>query len=147
MNIYATSIDQTPVLATVAGYDHGIREIAVLADARMQIVSDKGTFHNIKLSKAAFDRIAGSISVLANVELDEVHRKIVCKMVLIPSLSDLSISFFDFETGTYAKNLTLILTGQSCALAHEVFPKNQSQNIDARELREQLVILALNSLD
>lgn len=147
MNTYATSVDITPVLATVNGYEHGIKQIALLADARMQIVDKDGTVNTIKLSAAAYDRLAGSVSVLSNVELEEVNRTMVCKMMIFPTLSDLSISFYDYETQTYAKNLTLVLTRQSCALAHEIFPKADSQFAAANELREQLVILALNTLN
>ena len=147
INTYATSVDMTPVIATVNGYEHGIRQIALLADARLQVVSNKGTVHTIKLSAAAFDRLAGSVTVLSNVEIEEVTRTMTCKMMLFPSLSNLSISFFDYDTKTYAKDLTLILTQRSCALSREVFPKLENQNTGASELREQLVILALNTLN
>lgn len=147
MNTYATSVDMTPVLATVNGYEHGIKEIALLADARMQIVDKNGTVNTIKLGSIAFDRLAGSVNSLSNVELEEVNRTMVCKMMIFPTLSNLSISFYDYETRTYANNLTLVLTRQSCALAHEIFPKADYHYATANELREQLVILALNTLN
>ena len=147
MNTYATSVDMTPVLATVSGYEHGIKQIALLADARMQIVDESGTVNSIKLSAAAFDRLATLVIELSYIELQEQNSNATCKIILLPSLSDLSISFYDHVTQTYSENQILVLTRRSCAVAHQIFPKLDFQLTAATELREQLVILALNTLN
>lgn len=143
----ATSVDFTKVLATVQGHEHGIVEIALLEDGRLQVLNSKGVVKTTILSKAALNRLSGKIQTLSDVQVQEVNRDKVCKMMIIPTLSDLSIAFFDYEAGEFKRNLNLVLTRKSCALAYEVFPANEHQENSASELRAQLVILALNTLN
>lgn len=142
----ATSVDMTKVLATVTGYEQGISQVALLEDGRLQVVNNKGVVTTTQVSKVVLNRLSGAIMQLANVELVEENRTMVCKMMILPTLSDLSIAQYDFDANDYTRNVTLILTRQSCALSHEVYPKNEYSFADANELRAQLVILALNTL-
>lgn len=142
----ATSVDMTKVLAEVNGREKGIVAIALLEDRRLQVVNSKGVVTTTFVSEAAFDRLAGEVSTLTNVEVVEVNRTAVCKMIVIPFLSDLSVAGYDQEANEYTYGRKLILTNQSCALSYEVYPKHQAHLARAISLREKLVILALNTL-
>lgn len=142
----ATSVDMTKVLATVSGYEEGISLVALLEDGRLQVVNNKGVVTTTQVSKVVLNRLSGKIMQLANVELVEKNRTMLCKMVTIPALSDLSIAQYDFDANDYSRNVTLILTRQSCTLTQEIYPKNEYSYAEATELRAQLVILALNTL-
>lgn len=142
----ATSVDMTKVLATVTGFEAGLSQIALLEDGRLQVVNNKGIVKTEQVSKVALDRLLGKVMELANIELVENVKTMTCKMMIIPALSDLSVATFDYETQQYDRKLTLVLTRQSCALSHEIYPKEQYAIDTARELRAQLVILGLNTL-
>lgn len=142
----ATSVDMTKVLGTVEGREHGIVQIALLADARMQIVNSKGVVSTIQISPVAFDRLAGSLRMLAFADIKETHRNIVCKMMLVPTLSDLSVAKVNADTDELSSDLKLVLTRESCALSYEARPEFDGYYMSAREVRAELVILALNTL-
>lgn len=143
----ATSVDLTKVLATVTGYEEGISQITLIEDGRLQVVNNKGIVKTVQISKVALDRLSGQIIQLSNIELVENVKTKTCKMIIMPTLSNLSVANYDYETLEYGRTLTLVLTRQSCALSHEIYPKEQYAMYIARELRAQLMILALNTLE
>lgn len=142
----ATSIDRTQVLATVTGAQEGIKQVALLADGRLQVVPEEGKVKQIKLTKAASEELFNLVQRLANVELNDVQSQVVCMMMPQPELSDLKISSYSYETTTYSNKLSLVLTAQNCAVSHRVSPVEVYSLIDANDLRKALVVLALNTV-
>ena len=142
----ATSIDRTQVLATVSGSEQGIKQIALLADGRLQVVPEEGKVKQIKLTKAASEELFKLVQVLSNVELTDVVYPVVCMMMPPSELSDLQISSYSYETSTYGNKLSLVLTAQNCAVSHRVSPVEVNPLINANELRKALVVLAMNTV-
>ena len=144
----ARSIDMTPVLATVSGYENGIEQVALLADGRLQVVYanvDRAEkYKAVRLTKAVLTRLTNAVTHLSNVEVKETNSQVVCQMISQPTLSDLSISNYDFQTKTFSRDLKLVLTALSCDVGHKVVPVEAYAKLAAQQLREQLVILALN---
>ena len=66
-------------------------------------------------------------------------------MMSMPTLSNLSLNSYNYNTQKFAQKLNLILTAQGCDIGHKIAPVNSYQMSAAQQLREQLVILALNA--
>ncbi len=142
----AASIDQTNVIAVVTGAQSGISSVALLADGRLQIQDQAGKVKTIVLSKAVVEDLKNEAQSVANIEITEENRRVVCAMMPIMRLSDIEVGSFDFATGKFSAARRLILSANNCALSHVVFPKEQYALIAASELRKALVILALNTV-
>lgn len=147
----ARSIDRTPVVATVSGYEHGIVQVALLADGRLQVVRgqlgvDQKEVETIVLSKPVQEDLFSLARNLAKVEIKEERKLIVCAMVEPLSLSSLQVGGYNYETNKFDSKLRLILTNDSCATSYTVIPVQDWAKQRASELRKALVILALNTV-
>jgi hypothetical protein len=144
----ARSIDTTAVVAVVSGYEQGLKQIALLADGRLQVVANNGKVSVVQLSKSALSKLENLAEGLSSAEIKEDTRTIVCKMMVRPTLSDLSVNpNYDSQKGEFQGNSTrLILTASSCALSHVVYPVNDYDQQDAGELKTALVVLGLNTV-
>lgn len=143
----ARSIDMTPVVATVSGHQHGIKEVALLADGRMQVVSEAGDVQTVQLSQPALQSLMNSAQFLSSIEVQSSNRQVVCFMIAPESLSDLAIGKFNEQTESFEGNETrTVLTAQGCQYSYVVTPTQPWATEAALELRKSLVILALNSL-
>ena len=144
--VFARSIDQTPVIATLTGVEHNVQSVSVLADGRLQILDLGGQLKTAQLSPAALENLKSLALGLADAELEIVESEIVCMMLPVPELSDLSVAKFDWQTETWSQQLTLVHTQVNCAIPRKVFPKLDWMREQARELRAAIKILALNEL-
>ena len=63
-----------------------------------------------------------------------------------PSLSLLSIGAYDEAKDVYSAPLRTVLTPQGCAITHTVVPAQDYNELAAKELRAQLLILAFSTL-
>jgi hypothetical protein len=146
----ARSVDRTPVVATVStssGSEEGIKQIALLSDGRLQIVPEAGSVKTIQLSESALKRLVGIASSLSFAEVKSQTRMVVCEIMVMPSLSDLSVGKYNQEIHSFEGNQTrLVLTAQGCAFSKVALPTEEWAKETAAELRSALVILALNSL-
>ncbi len=142
----ATSIDRTPVVATVTGNQSGLKEVALLQDGRLQVVPVSGKVKTVTLGKVATAELLGRAQMLSDIEVKEERRTIVCRMMVRPSLSNLSVSSYNDEKGVFASDLRLILTRTTCADSHVVYPVESREAAEAEELKSILVILALTTL-
>jgi hypothetical protein len=145
---FARSIDITPVLATAQGHFEGLSSVTLLADARLQIVNEKGLVKTVKLSERTFKKLSRDILKLSNVEVKEVHNQFICMtfMAIMPTtLSNLSIADFNYETQTYGET-RLVLTQRGCHMRDMTYPTAVHAQADALAAREELVILALAQL-
>ncbi len=145
---HALSIDMTPVLATVSGYENGIEHVVLLADGRLQVVYanvDRAEkVKTLRLTSAVLNRLRNAVINLSNVEVKVSNSLVVCKMISMPKLSDLKLANYDHNTQTFSRDLKLILTAQSCDIGNKVSPVDALMKSAAQQLREQIVILALN---
>lgn len=143
----ARSIDRTPVVAVVSGQEAGIKQIALLADGRMQIVSKDDKMNTIQISQTALNRLTRSAMELSFAEVKTETRMFVCEVMPVPSLSKLAIGSFNTEARGFEGNQTkVVLTAQGCEQLSVTAP-TESYNMEAAaQLREAMIILALNSL-
>lgn len=150
----ARSLEYAPVIATVSGYEEGIQQVSLLADGRLQVAysvyvgdtyAGETRYKTFQVSEAVLKRLKSTVIYLSEVEVKESKSNIVCKMMPIPSLSNLHLNYFNHNTQKFGQKLNLILTGQGCELSYKVAPVSPYQLNAAQLLREQLVILALNA--
>lgn len=133
-------------VATVSGYEQGLRSVSLLSNHTLVITNVQDEVKVLPLTDAVADKLLGNAMFLGNVETVEFTKTIVCMMMKRPSLSNLTVAAFDFETETYSADSKLILTDSGCSIHHTVAPKELYHAEAAQELRAQMVILALNSL-
>lgn len=145
-SVFATSIDMTPVVATVQGCQQGIGQVAHLAVGRLMLKMQDNKVKVTQLSETASDYLIGLSKSLASAEVNTEHRTVVCMEKALPSLSDLSISNYNENKSAFEGQPRLLMTAQSCSLSFSVLPVDEYSVERAKKLRDQLVILALNTL-
>lgn len=133
-------------IATVSGLEQGLKEVSLLTNDTLKIVNTKDEVKILKLSVPVVAKLTDNVTSLSNVELEESNKVVVCMMMKLPSLSNLSVANYDYEKSVYSDELTLVLTDSGCSIHHVVFPKESYMLSYAEQLRTQLVILALNTL-
>ena len=147
---FATSIDRTPVIARADGSFAGLKTVALLADGRLQIVSEEGLVKQVVLNEKAFDKITRDLHKVANVEVKTVRSEFVCMtlVAVIPDTLDrLSVARFDYEVGAFKGAPRLILSERGCWVRSSTYPEAEHSQADAAAVREELVVLALANLD
>lgn len=147
----ARSIDTTPVVATVSGYQNGILQVALLADGRLQIIkgelrSTEKQVETIILSDLAKEDLFDLAQGLSKIEVKEERHMVICAMMEPLALHNLSIGAYDWQSGQFDSKLKLILTNDSCATSYQVAPVQEWAQSRAAQLKKALVILALNSV-
>lgn len=144
--VFARSVDRTPVIAALTGLEHNIKSVAILADGRMQLLDVGGQLKVTRLTPEALENLKSMAHGLAGVELENIRSQIVCMMMPMPELSDLSVAAYDWQKDAWGRDLTLVLTQINCAVANKTFPKDQWAKERAEALRAAIKILALNEL-
>ena len=144
-NAFATSLDLTPVAASVTMGDHGIREAALLADGRLQIVRLDGTVATRDLSEPAFDYVLDNVKRLSGAEVKTTTHEVICYMMVSNPGASLFVADYDYDTESFSAR-RLVLTPQHCAMATTTAPVSAEDRATAQALRDQLVTLALISI-
>ncbi len=144
----ARSIDTTAVLARVTGLELGIEAVTLLEDGRLMIEkADSRQVKTVVLTEAATTKLKKLVMSLGgNIVVKESKHMIVCKMLTIPYLSNLSINNFDYQNQKFGSELKLVLTATTCDISHKVFPEAQHHLESAKVLRAVLTTLAFNAL-
>lgn len=146
MTASARSLEFVPTIASVEGYQEGLIRVSLLEDGRIYSTNNKGVYKMSQLSPSATQVLVNLVRSLSNVSIKEDYRQVVCKMMVLPSLSDLKISGYNVEAGRFSGEQALVLTQQSCATAHVVYPIDAHALNAAKQLRAHLVLLGLNTL-
>ncbi len=146
---FATSIDRTQVLAVASGYYQSVESVALLADGRMQIKKQDGKAKTIVLSEAAFQKISGELSHLANAEVKTDVRQFICMNVMrvMPTTLDiLKVAKYDYQTNEFSGVPSLVLDADGCYMREHTAPVEEYALLLAQSVREELVILGMNAL-
>ncbi len=133
-------------VATISGYEYGINEVALLSNHTLRLTNVDKEVTILPLTDAVADKLLGNAMFLGNIETVTNNKIIVCMMLKVPSLADLRVAAYDYDTEKYSSDLQLILTDSGCSIHHTVVPKEFYHQTAAESLRAQMVILALNSL-
>lgn len=145
----ARSIDKTQVIARADGTFAGLKTVALLADGRMQVVSEAGKVKTVFLNEKSFEKLTRDLYRVANVEVETLVKDYICHtfVAIIPkTLERLSVASYDYQAGTFQGKPRLILTERGCFYLMETYPKNERSQSEAAAVREQLVILALANM-
>ncbi len=145
--VSARSVDRTPVVATLTGSKDGIKQIALLADGRLQVQKTDGQVVQVKLSTLASDEVIETAKQLANVTLTESGgASFTCAGMPPASLARLSVAGYDEEKDEFEGAARLILSSQHCSVRNKVQPEHEFNEQAAKELRAQLLILGYSTL-
>lgn len=144
-NFFANaSIDKTPVVATVTGSQEGIVTVALLADGRLQLVDGSKNVITTTIDKEELKDLMADAKALSNIETVVLKKKIVCAMKPRPSLSELSIYSYDSKAKKFVLPPKLVLSASGCAKLVVTTPADPKLEVRARELRSNLVQIALD---
>lgn len=135
-----------PLIASVSGSLYDIELVNVFADGRMQIHRRGKSTIAVDLTDSALAKVKESAAQLADVTVKTTDSLTVCMMMPRPDLNDLSISGYDLASGAFDGNPRLVLTADNCSISHHVIPTDAERKSDAKALRAQIVVLALNAL-
>lgn len=142
----ATSVNMTPVVATLSvpsrSYE-GVDSIALLADGRLQMIKNKKLVDTVIVPAKARSILLDAARGLADVELDEQNFAAVCMAMFSPELSELAVSGFDTETGTFNSKMRTVLTSENCDMSRIVRPVANGYWKLSMELRAQLKFVFL----
>jgi hypothetical protein len=143
----ARSLDMTPVVATVSGHQHGIKQVTLLTDGRLQVTSEADDVQTVQLSQTALQSLVNSARYLSAAEIRSSTHQIVCEMITPETLSNLSIGKYNEQQDSFEGSETrTVLTSQGCQYIYMASPVEAWAQESAQSLRASLVILALNSL-
>lgn len=146
MTASATSPIFDPIIATVEGSQEGLIRVTLLQSGLVYSTNNKGVYKQTRLSPAATKLVLNLARSVADVELKETQRNMVCKMLRLPSLIDLQVSGIDSESQQFNGDLRLVLTATDCSTSYVVYPIEANAKARAEQLRAHLVLLGLNTL-
>lgn len=134
----ANEIRPPQVLAQVASVNELIAAVQLNDAGILTVFKRDGSVHILKLSEANHASLQWNAQMLADVELEQNVRGVLCKMMLHPfHIQNLSV--YDPQKRT----LRTVLSMNSCALPSYIQPKEDFAVEGALELKAQLLALAL----
>lgn len=142
----AASAKTPTVLALVEGREAGIDSVALLDNGKLQVTSEE-KIRTITLKEEVANKLARAVTRIYDVDVITKKRTTICKMAVRPVslLSDLSVTAYSDE-GRPTGDLRLVLTRRGCYVSVETYPKETQDYAATQSLRDQMVILALDSL-
>ncbi|MGZ3722754.1 MAG: hypothetical protein ACXVA9_07490 [Bdellovibrionales bacterium] len=126
------------VLAEVGTVSQQVKAVQLLDNGVLAIYGYGRTTAHMQLSKSNAATLLGLAKGLAEVKLTTTHQDFICMMLVMESpftSQELSILAND---GSMRK----VLTNNSCAVADHTFPQEDYNLQMAKDLKDQLIVLA-----
>lgn len=142
----ATSIDTTPVVATLDGFEHGISKVTLMADGRLFLTMHDGSSAIGKINEKALEVMLVDARSLSEAKIKKEVTMRPCRMMVRPELNALTVAAFDFYTQEFTGESKPVLTRLGCTMTTTYRPIGEPARLSAERLRSNIRAFAFQFL-